>query len=428
MNFNEFEFLPEVMESIDAIGFDKATPIQEKAIPVIMEGRDMIASAQTGTGKTAAFLLPLINKVMQSGKEGKIKALVVVPTRELAIQIDQQLEGFSYFTSVTSIPVYGGRDGESFTSEKKSLISGADIVVCTPGKIIAHLNMGYLSLDELDFLVLDEADRMLDMGFLFDIHKIISYLPKKRQNLLFSATMPQKIKDLAKSILIDPAEINIAISKPAEKILQLAYVVYERQKLKILKSILNNKDLKSGVIFCSTKTSAKELYRELKRTDLIVESIHSDLEQDVRTDVLNKFKAKRINILVATDIIARGIDVVDIELVVNYDVPSDAEDYVHRIGRTARAESDGVAITFISETEQKKFQRIETLLGNDVYKAPVASEFGDTPEYKKLKNKKNSRRNFKNSSKNSVKGGSKATKKYNRKAPHKKKIKNNNPT
>jgi len=381
LRFTEFNLNERLQEGIEAIGFEEATPIQEQTIPPIIEGSDVIASAQTGTGKTAAFLLPLIHNIITGKQQDGIKAMVIVPTRELAVQIDQQMEGLSYFTSVSSIAIYGGGDGSSFSQEKHALREGVDVVICTPGKMIAHLNMGYVDLSSLQWLVLDEADRMLDIGFYDDIMKIISNVPKKRQTLLFSATVPFKIRQLARKILQNPFEVNIAVSKPPEKIRQGAYVVYDEQKNKLAKKILKEKNLRSVIVFCSTKSSAKQLARELKKTGMKVEDIHSDLLQDVREQVLLDFKNRKLNILVATDILARGIDVEDIDLVINFDVPNDGEDYVHRIGRTARAQSDGEAITFINEKEQYNFKRIENLLGYDVEKLSIPEEFGEGPEY-----------------------------------------------
>ncbi len=382
MNFKEFGLDENLVEGIESSGYDTATPIQEQVIPIILQGKDLIASAQTGTGKTAAFLLPIIHKLISSRTEEHINALVIVPTRELAIQIAQHLEGFAYFTSISSIAVYGGGDGFNFSTEKQALSKGADIVVCTPGRMIAHLNMGYVKLDGLQFLVLDEADRMLDMGFYDDIMKIISFLPVKRQNLLFSATMPPKIRQLAKKILHEPVEINIAISKPPEKIVQGAFIIYDQQKIPLVKWLLQSKDFKSILIFCSRKQAVKDLTRELKRGRFSVEEIHSDLEQQGREQVLSDFKNRKIKILVATDILSRGIDIDNIDLVINYDVPNDGEDYIHRIGRTARAETDGVAYTFVSEREQNKFSLIEELLGTPVPKGSVPEQFGATPPYR----------------------------------------------
>jgi ATP-dependent RNA helicase RhlE len=381
LKFNEFGFDERLMEGIDAINYENATPVQEKVIPLVLAGKDLIASAQTGTGKTAAYLLPLIHKIMTNSQDDHINALVVVPTRELAVQIAQNLEGLSYFTSISSIAVYGGGDGESFSTEKKALSKGADIVICTPGRMISHLNQGYVQIRKLDYLVLDEADRMLDMGFYDDIMKIISFLPAKRQNLLFSATMPPRIREMAKKILHQPAEINISISKPPEKIVQEAFVVYDKQKLALVKYLLKAKDFKSVLIFCSRKNNVKQLSNELKRAGLSIEEIHSDLDQSAREQVLLDFKSKRLKILVATDILSRGIDIEDIDLVINFDVPHDGEDYIHRIGRTARAETKGIAYTFIGEAEQNKFSMIEELLGKPVPKAAIPPHFGETPHY-----------------------------------------------
>jgi len=381
LRFTEFNFHPNLLEGIEASNYETATPVQEQVIPPIMAGRDVIASAQTGTGKTAAFLLPVMNRLLENHVDGQVGALIIVPTRELAIQISQHMEGLSYFTHLSSIAIYGGNDAQSFVAEKKALQRGADIIVCTPGRMIAHLNMGYVNLKGLQFLVLDEADRMLDMGFQDDINKIIKTLPAKRQNLLFSATMPGKIRQLAKKILHEPAEINIAISKPPEKIVQKAFVVYEQQKLPLIKQILRTTSSKSTLIFCSRKQTVKQLTREMKHAGFTIGEIHSDLEQLQREIVLNAFINGRLPVLVATDILSRGIDIDTIELVINYDVPHDGEDYVHRIGRTARAEGEGTAYTIIGEKEQGKFAIIEQLLGKEVEKAELPKELGAGPSY-----------------------------------------------
>jgi len=364
------------------MGFDEATPVQEKAIPEVMAGHDIIASAQTGTGKTAAFLLPIIHQIASMPEhDDHIKAIVIVPTRELAVQIDQQLTGLSYFTSVSSLAIYGGSDGSAFLREKEALVKGADIIIATPGRFIAHLNLMYVKLEDFKYLILDEADRMLDMGFHDDIMKIISFLPKKRQNLLFSATMPKRIVDLANKILNNPISISIAVSKPAERVLQMAFIVYDKQKLDLATHILTSKKLQSVIVFCSTKSSVRSLTRELKKRNINAEEISSDLEQSKREQVLVDFRNRKLSVLVATDVLSRGIDIEDIELIVNYDVPNDGEDYIHRIGRTARAESRGVAITLVGENEQQTFSEIEDLLGKPVSKAKIPDQFGKGPEY-----------------------------------------------
>lgn len=381
MRFTEFNFSPALLEGIEASNYETATPVQEQVIPPILAGRDIIASAQTGTGKTAAFLLPVMNQLLNHHVDGQVGALIIVPTRELAIQIAQHIEGLSYFTHLSSIAIYGGNDAQNFVAEKKALQMGADIIVCTPGRMIAHLNMGYVNMKGLRFLILDEADRMLDMGFQDDINKIIKDLPAKRQNLLFSATMPDKIRQLARRILHNPVEINIAISRPPEKIVQKAFVVYEPQKLPLIVKLLRQTPYKNALVFCSRKQTVKQLTRELKKNKLVVEEIHSDLEQAQRESVLGAFAGGRIPLLVATDILSRGIDIDTIDLVVNYDVPGDGEDYVHRIGRTARAEAEGMAYTLIGEKEQNKFAVIEKLLEKEVEKAAVPVELGPTPAY-----------------------------------------------
>jgi len=381
LRFTEFNFRPEILEGIEASNYETATPVQEQVIPSILAGRDIIASAQTGTGKTAAFLLPVMNTLLNNHVDGQVGALIIVPTRELAIQISQHIEGLSYFTHLSSIAIYGGNDAQNFVAEKKALQLGADVIVCTPGRMIAHLNMGYVNLKGLQFLVLDEADRMLDMGFQDDINRIIKVLPEKRQNLLFSATMPEKIRQLARKILHNPVEVNIAISRPPEKVVQKAFVVYEPQKLPLIKSLLKETPFKNALIFCSKKQTVKQLRRELKQGGFNIEEIHSDLEQSQRESVLQAFTSGRIPILVATDILSRGIDIDTIDLVINYDVPHDGEDYVHRIGRTARAEADGVAYTLVSEKEQNRFASIERLIDKEVEKGLIPQELGPAPAY-----------------------------------------------
>lgn len=375
MTFEELKISAQLLDGLDAMGFETATPIQEQAIPVILDGKDLIACAQTGTGKTAAFLLPIIDRLM--GKDTQsVDALILVPTRELAVQIDQQLMGFAYFTEISSIAIYGGRDGRSFEDEKKALKMGANIVVATPGRLIAHLNLGYVKIDQLKHLILDEADRMLDMGFLNDIMKIINYLPKKRQTLMFSATMPHKIRQFSKRILYKPEQISLAISKPAEKILQAAYYAEDDQKPALLVHLLGKRKNKEEriLIFSSTKSNVRNIVSALRSGGLKPGEIHSDLDQDAREEMLRKFKNGSQPILVATDILSRGIDVKGIDLVVNYDVPGDAEDYIHRIGRTARADAEGVALTLINRKDRRKFSGIERLMEEEVQKVDLPTE------------------------------------------------------
>ena len=382
MKFIDLGLDPRILEGIDAMGYENATPVQQQVMVPILEGKDIIAAAQTGTGKTAAFLLPLLHRLLTSPHHaGDINAMIIVPTRELAIQIAESIEGLSYFTDVSSIAVYGGGDGNSFVTEKKALTSGVDIVVCTPGRMIAHLNMGYVKLKGLKYLVLDEADRMLDMGFSDDLSKIVTFLPALRQNLLFSATMPAKMRVLAKKLLHDPIEINIAISKPPEQIVQKAFIVYEAQKVPIIIDMLSSKKFSKVIVFCSKKLNVKQLTLKLKHANLAVAEIHSDLDQKSREQYLQDFRNQKINILVATDVLSRGIDIDDIDLVINYDVPNDGEDYIHRIGRTARAATSGTAFTLVSENEQGKCGVIEQLLGAPIFKGTVPTEFGPTPAY-----------------------------------------------
>lgn len=387
MRFEEFDLHQDILEAISYMGFEKASPIQEKAIPVILENKDLLAFAQTGTGKTAAFLLPILDKIIH-GNNNSINTIIIVPTRELAIQIDQQIQGFSYFIPTNSIAIYGGGDGDDWGQQKTALTKGADIVVATPGKLISHLNMGYVKFDTIKFLVLDEADRMLDIGFYDDIVKIISYLPKERQTLMFSATMAPKIRNLASKVLVNPKEINIAVSKPVEGVLQAAYLIYNQQKNRLISHLIKeNPEYNSILIFCSTKRAVNELTKVLQKEKLQAQAISSDLEQSQREEVLQGFRSKRTRILVATDVMSRGIDIKDINLVINYDVPQDAEDYVHRIGRTARADSKGVALTLVNEDDMYKFHQIEQLIEREVFKIPLPDKFGEGPEWKAPRSK-----------------------------------------
>lgn len=376
MKFTEFSFEPGLIEGLDAMGFEKATPIQEQAIPHIMEGKDVLACAQTGTGKTAAFLLPIINSISRQEHEG-IHTLVIGPTRELVMQVDQQLEAFSYFTGVSGIPIYGGRGGQEMEQEKRALKQGVDMIIATPGRFKMHLELGYVDLKTVKCLILDEADRMLDMGFAPDITNIINKLSPDRQTLLFSATMPTKIRKFAQQFLKDPIEISIAISKPAENILQGAYDVSDRGKIPLTVSLLKHKKDKKAIIFAGTKKKVKDLHRELQRNGLNTCSIHSDLEQREREEALLNFKNGSTKIAVATDVLARGIDINDIDLVINFDVPSDGEDYVHRIGRTARAEASGVALTYVNGEDAYKFKRIEELIDMKIHRIPLPADLAD---------------------------------------------------
>jgi superfamily II DNA/RNA helicase len=383
MNFKELNLSETILEAISYMGFEEATPIQEQAIPAILDNKDLIACAQTGTGKTAAFILPVLNSLLQEKEQHKTRVLVIVPTRELALQIDQQIQGFSYFTNAESIAIYGGGTGSEWEQQKKALTRGSEIVVATPGKLISHLNMGYVKFDDIKYLILDEADRMLDMGFYDDIQKIITYLPKNRQTLMFSATMPPKIKKLASRTLKNPVEITIGLSKPAEGVLQEAFLAYETQKTPLIKKLIADKpEAKSILIFTSTKKKVNSIVRGLRGNGYKVEGISSDLEQTKREEVLSSFRSRQTRVLVATDVLSRGIDIKDIDIVINYDVPGDAEDYVHRVGRTARAETTGLAITLINEDDMYKFSRIEALIGKEILKLPVPDELGESPQWK----------------------------------------------
>lgn len=358
------------------------TPVQEQTIPIILEGRDIIACAQTGTGKTAAYTLPLLNRLLLEGNEKNVvKSVIIVPTRELAQQIDMQFQGFSYYMPVSTAVIYGGGDGRGWDQQKRGLQMGADVVIATPGRLISHLMNSRVDLSHVDYLILDEADRMLDMGFYDDIMQIVSYMPKSRQTLMFSATLPPKIRQMAKQILNDPAEVNIAISKPNEAIEQGAYICYEGQKLGIVREMFSRPSESKTIIFSSSKQKVKELAHTLKRMKLDVAPMHSDLDQEKREQVMLDFKNNKVMILVATDIVARGIDIEDIGLVINYDVPHDPEDYIHRIGRTARASATGRAVTFVNEEEQGKFHRIEEFIEREIPKLSLPEAVGAGPEY-----------------------------------------------
>jgi ATP-dependent RNA helicase RhlE len=370
--FKQFNFRDEVFQGVDAMGYDKPTPIQIQAIPAIMEGKDVLGCAQTGTGKTAAFLLPILNRLCDKTVDShKIYTMIIVPTRELALQIDQQLEGFGYFMNLSFISVYGGGDSIAWDQQKTALVQGAEIVIATPGRMISHLALGYVDLSHLEHLVLDEADRMLDMGFYDDIMTIVKMLPKKRQTLLFSATMPPRMRQLAKSILHEPVQIDIMASRPADNAIQGVYMIEEDQKLGKIVELFSKDQVSGAIVFASSKIRVKEINSALKKLNLDVAAIHSDLDQKEREEVMRRFKNGKLQILVATDIISRGIDVEGLELIINYDVPHDPEDYIHRIGRTARAEKSGVALTFVSKKDSLYLKRIEKFLGNSLFKIPT---------------------------------------------------------
>ncbi len=389
MDFYDLDLSDGVLDALDAMNFTDTTPIQEHAIPPILEGRDIIGVAQTGTGKTAAYLLPVLS-MLEEGDYPKdaINCIIMAPTRELAQQIDQAMQGFSYYLDgVSSVAVYGGNDGIRYEQEKRGFESGASIIIATPGRLISHMALGNIDLSRVSFFILDEADRMLDMGFSEDIMQIERALPKSRQTIMFSATMPDKIVELAKTILNDPVRISIAISKPADGIHQSAYICHETQKMGIIKSMFKERKPERVIIFAGSKLKVKDLAIALKREGFNVGAMHSDLSQAERDDVMYRFKSQKVNILVATDIVARGIDIDDIQLVVNYDVPHDEEDYVHRIGRTARAGAEGSAVTLVNEKDQPSFRDIERFLNKSIDKNPIPTELGEGPEYREGKGK-----------------------------------------
>ena len=378
MTFDQFNLHDDLLSGVDAMNYLQATPIQEQAIPKILDGKDLIACAQTGTGKTAAYLIPLLDRISHANHD-HTSTLILVPTRELAKQIDEQVEGFAYFVQATSIAIYGGGKGEDWDQQRKALTTGADIIVATPGRLIAHIQLGYVNFDKLDYLVLDEADKMLDMGFSDDIMNIVDKLPKQRQTLLFSATMPNKIREFSKRILQNPEEIRLAVSKPAEGIDQQFYLAYDRQKLAVLAHLIQQTNVQSMVLFTSRKSEVGNIARAINKLGYAARGISSDLEQDEREVVLRDFKNKQFPILVATDVLSRGIDIDNLTHVVNYDIPRDAEDYVHRIGRTARADTKGTSITFISDQDQDRILKIERLLERELEKRAITEELGLGP-------------------------------------------------
>ena len=408
MDFYDLDLNDDVLDALDAMNFTTCTPIQEHTIPPLLEERDLIGVAQTGTGKTAAYLLPILSMLSDGGfPDDAINCIIMSPTRELAQQIDQAMEGFSYYVPVSSVAVYGGNDGIRYEQERRGLSLGADVVIATPGRLISHISLGNVDLSRTSFFILDEADRMLDMGFYDDIMQIVKQLPANRQTIMFSATMPDKIQKLANNILHDPVEVRLAVNKPAEKIVQTAYVCYETQKLGIIKSLFSEAKPERVIIFSSSKMKVKEIAAAFKRMKLNVGEMHSDLDQSQRDVVMREFKNGRIDILVATDIVSRGIDIDDIRLVINYDAPHDCEDYVHRIGRTARAGADGCAITFVSVDDQSRFAAIEEFIGREVFKLPLPEEVGEGPEYNPQKNSSRTKGNRKRkSSHRNEKGGS----------------------
>lgn len=389
MTFEELHIDEKLLEAISYMKFEKASPIQEQAIPLALEGHDVLACAQTGTGKTATFLIPILQDLIQNEAHG-LTSLIIVPTRELAIQIDQELQGFSYFTDTTSKAVYGGDKGMDWDEQKRAFTEGTNVIIATPGRLIAHLRLGYVNLKHIRHLVLDEADRMLDMGFIDDIRQILGYIPVKRQTMMFSATMASEIRKLANTILVNPKMVSIAIAKPAEGVTQSAYMAHPYQKVDLITHILEqNPDYDSILIFTSTKRMIHSIVSAIKKKirKVTVEGISSDFEQNEREEVLLRFKAKQTKILVATDVLSRGIDIKGINLVINFDVPKDPADYVHRVGRTARADAKGEAVTFISESDILRFQKIEALIERPVNKLPLPAELGEAPVWKEIQPK-----------------------------------------
>lgn len=410
MDFYEFDFEDEVLDALDAMNFVECTPIQEKTILPLMEGRDLIGVAQTGTGKTAAYLLPVLNKLCRGGYSDKaINCIIMAPTRELAQQIDRQLEGFTYYMNVSSVAVYGGNDGIRYGQELRGMSLGADILVATPGRLISHITLGNVDLSKVSFFILDEADRMLDMGFYNDIMTIAKQLPAERQTMLFSATMPEDIRKLAKNILNNPVQVTLSLAKPADGITQQAYICYDAQKMAIIKDMFAKESAERVILFVSKKSKVKDVAIALRRMGLNVGEMHSDLSQSERDEIMYQYKSRKIDMLVATDILARGIDIDDIRIVINYDVPKDCDDYIHRVGRTARANTTGRAVTLVGENDQIAFKKIEDFIGKSIEKIKLPDGIGEAPEYNPQKPAKKSR--YSHSAKNSKRNGKKTTNK-----------------
>ncbi len=417
--FEDLDLSGDILDAIEEMGYQEATPIQEQSIPIILKGDDLMAFAQTGTGKTAAFLLPIVDILLDIEDDTHVRALIIAPTRELASQIDQQLEGMAYYTNITSLAIYGGGDGIDFSQEKKALEEGASIIIATPGRLMSHLKMGYVNLKELEFLVLDESDKMLDMGFLPDILAIQKHLSGHQQTLLFSATMNPKIKTLAQSLLKNPKEVSIAIAKPAEKIIQAAYLVRDDEKIRLLKHLLHDKQDQKIILFAGSKISVDRIHKSLKGINLEIKAFHSGFSQSEREEVMLQFRSGKTKILVATDIVSRGIDIDDIDLIINYDIPADAEDYVHRVGRTARVERSGLAISFINKDDVYRFHQIEKLIERTIHKIPLPEGFPLGPEYK-LEKRSGSRKFSKNRN-NKRSSNQNRSQKFSKKPPQKNK-------
>lgn len=403
MKFRELKLEDQLLEAIDYMGFEDCTEIQEKAIPKILDNKDLIACAQTGTGKTVAFVLPILNKMVNKS-DSSINTLIICPTRELAVQIEQEIQGLSYFVSVSSIAIYGGGSGSDWNEQKEALTKGCDIIVATPGKLLSHLKMGYVKIDKLQHLILDEADKMLDMGFITDLKAIFSYLPERKQTLLFSATMPPKIEQLAKTICHHPEKISLSISKPAEGVSQYVYLAHEEQKIDVIDHILKQKpDYDSIIIFTSTKSNVSNIVRALRKKNYNASGISSNLEQEEREEVLRKYRARRIRILVATDVMSRGIDIKEINMVINFACPHDAEDYVHRVGRTARANTKGEAYTLVNDKDMHRIQKIQKLIEMEIPRLDLPEELGAGPEWRVSK-PRNKKKKFYGKKKNFKKG------------------------
>ena len=384
MYFDELPLADEVLDALWDMHFDECTPVQEHTIPVILEGRDVISCAQTGTGKTAAFILPLLTNLLYDNHDpNKLNAIIMAPTRELAQQIDQQMEGFGFYVPFSSVAIYGGNDGGAWGTQSTGLQKGADIVIATPGRLLSLMNIYNIDFSGVKYFILDEADRMLDMGFYDDIMAVVNRLPKDRQTIMFSATMPANIRKMAKAIMNNPAEVQIAVSRPPESIRQMAVDIFEAQKTAFIVqkfSSSGDQELKKVIVFVGKKQKVKDLTRALRANHIDARAMHSDLEQKERDEVMLDFRNNKVDVLVGTDIVSRGIDVDDIPLVINYDVPRDAEDYVHRIGRTARAENKGEAITLVSPEDKHFFNKIERFLQKSIERLPLPASLGAAPD------------------------------------------------
>ncbi|GAA5520929.1 DEAD-box ATP-dependent RNA helicase CshA [Fodinibius salicampi] len=362
LSFEQFTLNEKLSLGLQDLNYTDPTPIQEECIPLILNGRDVIGAAQTGTGKTGAFVIPLIQRIMENPSE-HTQALILSPTRELAQQIEEQIFALGYHTGVSSATVTGGSD---YGTQVKAIRAGVDIIVATPGRLIDQMKVLDLDFSHLNYLVLDEADRMLDMGFLPDVMKIVKKLPEERQTMLFSATMVEEVQKVVDQVMKNPAEVEFEVSKPAESVDQQIYFVHPKQKLKLFEKLFDADKYETAIVFCATKRGTDEVERMLKKRGVDAVSMHGDRDQKERNEALRLFKNRSHPVMVATDVLSRGIDIDDVSLIVNFDVPNNPEDYIHRIGRTGRYDKSGTAITFVSNKDKKYYHSIKEVVGDQL--------------------------------------------------------------